>query len=1022
MRSGSSVGGRGSKRALPLLLIPLLLLASLPAHGVDPQDPATRDQYYKRVQIDEGSTFVLSGGISQWESLNVGIIGRSSTIVTKLRNQMDIPFREIEVNLTIYWYDGPQPDKGQIMHKDFRMVDIKGGDGILSEEIQFEWTPQFAGSYAINLSCYVPGDILPITDTWSDGLGRYILTQSTNFHHGWWVGTQAWNCSSLEGWNISTQGGPADQGWHISQNPLALADGDIHTSPDVLYVGNDTSGMAPTSGVYTLTSPPINLSRFNPDAYMHEWRTSRPQIYLLYKYRGHIYGSGPNGKGGLFHKISIVGEDDFKTLKDNKYTDLDPWNHTVILNGNTSDLPGEPLWAEPNHPSYHGDTTIPGIELGEYVGKNIQIRIEYIPSGLEETGFMIDDIIIIGKEMVDITPFEIDVDDQEHPSVNPGSSVEFLMNLTLRPSLDATNIRIECFDSIDFIDIDMDVTIDPREVIGGGQEKVVVPIAISVEVPRGSPNGEAWFDVRVLGGGVTRDVRLHFWINGVHSTDSMLEEIVDRLVDPGTSLGSSITLVNRGNVVERFDHTFISNDGLHCENGRGRTMVNAGESASLNCTIQVPEGSMAGGKKGYFVISTSPLPSDDEILLKITQSDPDPIWRVHVIDLMVRQLHSIELAVPSSYRSIEDPPENGGTMVAYDVFITNMGNGDETVLIQHEGLEYIPGIQVIHPEQAVIGPGSTEVISIELSIAFPIPEGRYAFHLSINSTTEDLIGNWTEELIISIGDAPVPPGLYMINGSISSEPDQPLLGEEGIISFSVRSFGLQSYMQFSAVIMLNGVEVITKDLTTLSSSETRFQIPMTYNVVGRNDVTIRIFGENVSSYRDPDLKSSFHFLLNVSFVELTLTNLTVGGIGPLDPGNDTIDPGLYTVEFSVHNSGDTVAENVGVIISLRDIDTDEETTYTSKVDLLMTNETASVQFKNIPLSPLHRYRIVALVDPDGEWLEVDETNNDLAIDLEIGEAEPEEPIWRRAGWVLGVFVISILISIGLFLYLIRRKL
>ncbi len=935
---------------------------------------------------------------------------------------MDIPFRNIEVNLTIYWYDGPQPDKGQIMHKDFRMIDIEGGDGILSEEIVFEWTPQFAGSYAINLSCYVPGDILPITDTWSDGLGRYIVTQSTNFHHGWWVGTQVWNCSSLEGWNISTQGAPADQRWHISQNPLARADGDIHTSPDVLYVGNDTSGMAPTTGVYTLTSPPINLSRFNPDAYMHEWRTGRPQIYLLYKYRGHIHESGPNGRGGLFHKVSVVGEEDFKILKDNKYSDLDPENHTVILNGNTSNLPGEPLWAEPTHPSYHGDTTIPGIELGEYVGKTIQIRIEYIPSGLEEAGFMIDDIIIIGKDMVDITPFELEVDDQERPSANPGDSVEFHMNLTLKTSLDTTNIRIECFDSIDFIDIDRDVTIDPWEVIGGGHEETVLPIGISVEIPPSAPSGEAWFDIRVLGGGVTRDVRLHFGINSVHYTDSILEEIVDRSMDPGTSMRTLITLVNGGNIVERFDHTFISEDDLYCENGRGRTTVKAGTSVSLNCTIGVPEGSMAGGKRGYFVISTSPLPTDGEILQKIDEDDPDPTWWIHIIDLTVNQLHSIELAVPSNYRSIEEPPENGSAKITYYVFITNMGNGDETVLIQHEGLEYVPGIQVIHPEWVVIGPGSTELISINLSIDFPIPEGKYTFYLSINSTKEDVIGNWTEELTLSIGNAPVPPGLYMINGSISSEPDQPLLGEEGIISFSVRSFGLQSYMQFRAVILLNGIEVVTKDLTTLSSSETRFQIPMTFDMVGRNDVTISIFGDNVSSYQDPDLKSSFHFFLNVSFVELTLTDLTVGGIGYLDPGNNTIDPGMYTVEVSVHNSGDTEAANVGVIISVRDIDTDYETTYTSKVDLLLTNETASVQFKNIRLSPLHRYRIVAFVDPDGEWVEEDETNNDLTISFNIDEEEPEEPIWRRTEWVMGVFIISIILSIGLFLYLIRRKL
>ena len=229
-------------------------------------------------------------------------------------------------------------------------------------------------------------------------------------------------------------------------------------------------------------------------------------------------------------------------------------------------------------------------------------------------------------------------------------------------------------------------------------------------------------------------------------------------------------------------------------------------------------------------------------------------------------------------------------------------------------------------------------------------------------------------------------------------------------------------MQFRAVILLNGIEVVTKDLTTSSSSETRFQIPMTYDMVGRNDVTIRIFGDNVSSYQDPDLKSTFNFFLNISFVELTLTNLTVGGIGYLDPGNNTIDPGMYTVEFSVHNSGDTEAANVGVIISVRDIDTDGETTYTSKVDLLLTNETASVQFKNIRLSPLHRYRIVAFVDPDGKWVEEDETNNDLTISFTIDEEEPEEPIWRRTEWVMGVFIISIILSIGLFLYLIRRKL
>jgi len=995
------------KRPLALLsvLALILLLPCVPSQGEEPPR-------YSRVEFDLYSTEVISGGISQWGSLNFGIVNRTTVVHTRLMNKAGLAFQDIQVNFTVYWYDGPQPDRGKVMHKDFKYVDIEAGDGSLSDRITYEWTPRYAGAYAFNLSCHVPGDPNPITDI-IGGLGRYFVTQSTNFHFGWWVGTHAWNCSSLDGWNTSSSGGPEGLGWHVSSQTLARGEETLHTSPTAFWVGDELKETAPTNGSYSLISPTLDLSMFNPNAYQHEWRSGRPQIYLLYKYRGNISSLGPNGEGGLFHYVSIDGGANWTQLRDNK--DL-----PVVLNGNTTDLKGNPIWAEPTHPSYHGDTSLPGIELGKYCGKRIRVKLEYRTSGRTERGYLIDDIVMVGKELVDITPFTI-VSSHGSKLVKPGSPATFFLNISSQMTIGTVPVRVQCIGSSGSLDMERDVTIRPEIFEMGEGYPGTRTIRIDVDTDDSTPSGIYRIAIRVLGGGTHRDVEFEFEIEKRRDLTYSLSGIPTDPLLPGYSFDLGISLENGGNEPERLDYAYVNDLGISVDGSRGTRSIPPGGNAWVNLTVRLNEDQKAGNGTSYMVVSRQTIEgSDEEILRRL--DDIEEFLIVEEVPFEVAQVHSLSLISPSRSRFVTDPPRNGSMEVKYEILVVNSGNGPDTVRLEHEWLDPLENVSVRSMDPFTLKMDETRLIELVLNISFPVPEGIYSLRVRCASSGEEDPSDNYDTLTLSIGDEPVERGLYILGSSVVVEPSETIMGIENLLTFDVRSFGLPDHSMFLGVLMIDGVQSSKRSMTTSSSLDTEVQIPFTFNEPGQHQLTIRLEGENISSYHDENLLTQFTFAVRARHVQFEYVGMQLLSGDEVVNTTSPIDPGIFDVRIAYINTGDMVADSVRVTLIVVDTVNDERRELFLRDESVPVNTTRELMFTSVDLKDSRSYRLIVEIDSENDWVEIDETDNDVAMEFRTGSEPPRDPLWRNKSWVAAVFLVVVLFTAGLFVYLLRKKL
>ena len=397
---------------------------------------------------------VDSGGIDQWGYLNYGILNRSTGItVVLMNNKIEAPIENVKLNMTIYWHGGIGFDTQRIMHKDSKSVFIPGGIGTFSAPQVFNWTPRYAGTYLINVSVNVPGDTHPFSDM--AYIQGDILEQGdgSRYSTGVWVGADYWTCSGMDGWRSETIGGIPDMGWHVSNHPMSKNQSSQHTTDGVFWMGNESTGFAPKSGIYSLISPWMDLSIFDPDPTNPSLEGEGPKIYFLYKYRGNISATGPAGKGGLKHEI--------RTMDGSWETMSDRYERPIFINDNLSDI-ADPIW---NYPSREISSItsgpLPGIDLGDYQGEKIRIKISYIPSGKEEVGYMLDDFSLVGLQRIEIDPFIIGNHTTEEKKVVPGDTVSFDLEILRGDVAADVGIRIACVDTSPGIDINRDVSIEP---------------------------------------------------------------------------------------------------------------------------------------------------------------------------------------------------------------------------------------------------------------------------------------------------------------------------------------------------------------------------------------------------------------------------------------------------------------------------------------------------------------------------------------------------------------------------------
>ncbi|MGA1792426.1 MAG: CARDB domain-containing protein [Thermoplasmatota archaeon] len=1012
------MGWRATNIATIMVMVLLVGLPVMGTAGGTEEDTSIQDAPPSRslVTIPKEHLRIISGGISQWGPYSLGIVNRTTSIELRLKNTADAPFSGIQVNLTLYWYDahkGFSFDKGRIMYKDQTTVYIPKGDGALSELIVFRWVPKFAGAYVMNITIKLPGDPRPYTNrTLIAGL-QYALDQKS-ITDGLWVGTDFWNGSSMDGWTSESDDGEEGMEWHVSDHPLASGYETLHTPNTAFWVGNDSSGMSPRTGIYSLVSPPLDLTRFNPDSWDSFLAKSRPQIYFLYKFRGNITKEGLSGGGGIYHWIRSRNNGEWGPWEPL----LDPKGEWINLTGNTTNV----IWDLSRRPFLQGDLELIGVDLGDYQGRTVQVKFEYHPSGYPEPGYVIDDIVLIGKETVDIEPFFIDSFTKEVLRSDPGESIRFDIGVVskLRTTDDDVSIRVEAIEGSDFIDLFRDVVIEPGILPLPKASSAPSIVTTTLVLPPSSPSGDGWLKVRVFGSGTIKEVTFRFLVNSRRSLDLSVEGKTSSTLEPGIPENLLVTVHNKGNVEEFVYLSFITETDLIAEGQLGSFSLVPDEVMSTRLAISVPQDSMAGDKSGYIVVSRSVLPAD---AIDRIESEPSPGWPFIKVEHFVGYVYDLEFIDPSPaaiYYEIENPPKNGTRDVSFHLILANKGNSRDIPIFSSHGWADRNDIALILPENETIEPGSTKFVNITVRIAFPVPDGIYQFNVQATSSGNENIQTDRITLTLSIGGAPVSSGIYLVNGSLELQPSRIVLGQDVVISFTVRSFGFLDEDSFNALITLNNVE-ITEPYLISRYQDKVCQLTWRFDRPGNVHLKVGLPDENDPPPGAFELVSSLEWSFDVGYIDLNITAIQL-----LKEDGDIVDeevlPGLHEFSVTLLNNGNETADIFVLSLSVEDRSLDSSLNLTLNVTDLHPGEVRNVTFKNIMLQQERDYYFAVVVDNNGRWEDIDISNDQKELEVDVGTVPPELPAWRNDLWMVVGFIITLLMTLGLLFYMLRRKL
>lgn len=1017
----------GRQRSIGISIIFLVILMALPLLSVLVNEvngsPQTRTdpRYDSLVVIHESSTRFRSGGITQWGAYGFGIINRTTIIETRLMNTNNAPINGIEVNLTMYWYEGHEGfsfDKGRVMHRDSTYASVGAGEGTLSSLITFNWIPLFAGSYVMNISIKVPGDPRPFSNR-SLAAGIQYRTPTRKITDGLWIGTNSWNCSSMDGWTAYSDHGEPGIQWHVSNHSLSKGYGPIHTPDESFWVGYDGTGLSPTTGSYSLVSPILNLSRFNPEGWDYYLKERSPQIYLLYKYRGYISEESPSGGGGIYHWIRSREEG----IWGNWQPLLGPKGHWVNLTGNTTNV----IWDISKRPYIHGDIDFIGVDLGDHQGKEVQIRFEYLPSGISETGYVIDDIIIIGKQTVDVAPFTIIADTDKQIEADPGSRIDLEVQLVSKLSStdEEVFVRLEAVDCTDFLKLCRDVNIQPGIVELPKDDKDPIPINVSINLPSSSPSGEGWIKLRAMGGGMVKDIIFHFNVRSNRNLELKVTGDVSGPIIYGEPRSINVHVQNLGNIGEDVHLAFLTNDEIQMQGELGRNHLDPDETYNVDVSFTISAQANSGNKTGFILLSSTQIPLD--ALEKIDSGNIHPDWNVFKLSYHIKQKFEIDLIAPSSgstYREIEEPKENGTEDIDYHIVVRNLGNGVDQVAFSSPGWIEREDMLLLLPDNLTIEPGATHFVKVTIRINYPVPLGIYDLTIVAHSSGFEDESDNAVDITLSIGKAPVSSGIYLLNGSMIVRPTDIVLGQGAIVFFTVRSFGFLESEGFNVNLLLNDKQVLTKwfDITQyqdrdceISVLSKHFEDPASY--------TLNI---SLSEGRDlgpgnPGLVLSMSTVVDVGFIDLGVVEINLIKSGDrVEEG--TIKPGEYDVEVMIENMGNSTAPLAMVILTIFDPEDPKEWNLTLNITDLSPNMTRELVFKNVLFESDKTYQLSVSVENMGRWKDIDPIDDLVPINLEVGSIPPEVPIWRDPLWGIAGFGLIFMIMVAILFYLIRRKL
>ncbi len=987
-----------------------ILFIGTAGSGMFAGEQASGTRLSEMIKLDILNTYTSSDGVSGWGDFVVGRVNKTTTIVTRIMNNDDVPLKDVEVTCTVYWYDGFYPDRGAVMFKDIILVDVPPGDGQFSEMINYYWVPSFSGAYMINISAHVPGDAREMSTEplFFQGI-RYEPIPGSHFYSGVWVSSEYWDGSSIEGWEMNSSVAPAEEGWASVIHPLSSTISNSHSAPYCFWSGNRSTWNASVNGTHSLITPEIDLNRFDPEPYDIERSVRRPQIFLLYRYKGTLTPFGPNGEGSMMHYISIDNGSTWDPLFDIK-------DHQVNETGNTSGH----IWDHSSRPFYVGNGEMVGIDIGAYQGERIKIRFDQTVSGYDETGYLLDDITIMGMDLVESEPFQIEQMNKEVPQVDPGSSVSFELKLSTKRTQEKLIVRFQCINATGTISPDEDVSMDPQVLRFDGNTTETNIVRVYLDIPENERSGSGSILIRAVGGGISRDLFFDFEVKPFHDLKTELIGDLGGSIDRSDPLDLDLFMINSGNIIENVYHAFVTPSDLIWTRSSERVALDPGESRSIEGELTVANGTISGKKIGFIVSSIIPLPGDDILLDRIISMDIGPSWIVHEFNFTVDQVHSIDIVPVNRYMEVTDPPDNGSLSLEYELFVLNNGNGMDQISFTYDGLDEIDGMKLILPEQIDIQPMSSMMVKAVIELEFPLPMGRYTFMITGISQRDGKLSDNSPELTLVIGSNPISSGTFLLNGSMQFQQGDVIMGMEVIITFSSLTFGIPDDDAFTVGLQVNDLEVKTGEFPYSIGEGNEHQLTYEFTGSGPHMVSLVLY-ENIGlEMSGLGLLTKLSMNVTVRKIDLHVSEIFVDG-NRLTGEGDNIDPGTYPIEASIWNLGDIAANIVTVSLEVYDMDEMNRTVFhVNLTDVDVGRETV-IAFKSIQLDPERDYRLTVSIYNNTRWKDNTE-NNDLSIVIQVGEIPPDEPIWRDRYLLLVGLGVTLLVSVVLFLYLVRKKL
>jgi hypothetical protein len=157
-------------------------------------------------------------------------------------------------------------------------------------------------------------------------------------------------------------------------------------------------------------------------------------------------------------------------------------------------------------------------------------------------------------------------------------------------------------------------------------------------------------------------------------------------------------------------------------------------------------------------------------------------------------------------------------------------------------------------------------------------------------------------------------------------------------------------------------------------------------------------------------------------VDLSVDGILAGEI-QIEDREEAIDPGNYQFRVVIGNHGNASANFFTVTLEVIELyQTANKTVMMVNVTDLMPGMNTTIQFRSIRIRPQREYRIIATVDVKEKWIEGSTDNDDISIVVTVGEEPPVEPPWKESWVPFTGAGLALVISIILFLYLMRKKL